>query len=241
MRTIGLLFLIGALLLFLPYTALTITFDYPGILRQDIGEILTRFHGGGAPLILTWWAFALVGLPLLSAYVMLGQRLEQQVTYVRMTTTIGVIGLMVQMVGLLRWTFVVPALADAFVRGDAMAQAAARSSFLTIHQYGGVALGEHLGQLFTIVWTLSMAAAMKRLRLLPGWMMVLAFVASGIYLLSQLELFSTVIPDVPVWGLAGFLGSTLWLVWLILLGIRLVRSTPQLHEGAHLQRPAEPR
>lgn len=224
-RIIGLLFLLGAVLLFIPYTALTIIFDYPNILRSDVGEVLTRFHEGGTPLILTWWAFALVGLPLMGGYVLLGQRLESQVWYARLATSLGVIGLVAQMIGLLRWTFVVPALATEYVNGTEATQAASRVAFITIHQYGGVAIGEHMGQLFTIAWTLLMALAVARAGLAPRWMTVLAFVASGIYAMAQLELFATVIPGIPVWDIAGFLGSTLWLLWLILLGVRLIRST----------------
>ena len=53
-----------------------------------------------------------------------------------MATTVGVIGLIVQMVGLLRWTFVVPVLADTFVHAtDEATKAAAIVSFKTIHQF----------------------------------------------------------------------------------------------------------
>lgn len=223
MRRVGLLFILGAVLLFVPYTALTIIFDYPDVLRLDAGEILTRFHAAGTLLILTWFTFALVGLPLLGAFAMLGQQLESKVSYVRMATTVGVIGLVVQMIGLLRWTFVVPVLAKEYVNGNEVVQAASRAAFLTIHQYGGVALGEHMGQLFTILWTVLMATAMRGLAMMPRWMSALAYGASLIYLLAQLELLATVIPGMPVWDLAGFVGSTLWLVWLLLVGVRLVR------------------
>jgi len=48
-------------------------------------------------------------------------------------------------------------------------------------------------------------------------------VASAIYLLAQAELFATVIPGFPVWDMAGFIGSTLWLMWLIIIGILFFR------------------
>ncbi|HLA58471.1 MAG TPA: hypothetical protein VK622_06910, partial [Puia sp.] len=61
-KTIGLLLITGAVGVLIPYTILTIIFDYPNILRQDPAIILTRFHAGGSSLILTWWAFAILGL-----------------------------------------------------------------------------------------------------------------------------------------------------------------------------------
>ena len=89
-KTIGYLLIAGAIGVFIPYTILTITFEYPDILRQDAGTILTRFHNGGSSLIFTWWAFAILGLPLLIAYILIGQMFENKVGFIRWTTTIGV-------------------------------------------------------------------------------------------------------------------------------------------------------
>ena len=38
-RTIGMLLILGALGVLIPYTVLTITFDYPSILREETGSI----------------------------------------------------------------------------------------------------------------------------------------------------------------------------------------------------------
>ena len=221
-KTIGGLFIAGAIALFIPYTMLSIIFEYPDILRQDTAIILTKFHEGGSRLIWTWFAFAITGIPLLPAYILLGQKLESQAPLMRTATTIGVIGLVVQMVGLLRWTFVVPVLADTFTSAtDEPTKAAAMMAFKTIHQFGGVILGEYLGQLFTIAWTVMVTLSFVKLKLFPKWVNGLGLVSSLIYLLAQAELFATVMPGFPVWEMAGFIGSTLWLVWLVVLGIKL--------------------
>ena len=219
-KTIGLLLMIGGIFLFVPYTLLTLTFDYPNILRAETGTILTRFHAGGNALIWTWWTFAMVGLPLLPAYILLGQQLESKLVFVRWATFFGVAGLVVQMLGLLRWTFVVPILADRYIHGSAMTQEAAVMAFQVMHQYAGVILGEHIGQLFTIIWTVMLCYAFGQLQLMPKWLVILGYIASFIYILAQTELFATVMPGVPVLDLAGFVGSTLWLIWLILVGFK---------------------
>jgi hypothetical protein len=224
-KTIGSLFIAGAIALFIPYTALTIIFEYPDILRQDTAIILTKFHEGGSTLIWTWFAFAITGLPLLPAYILLGQKLENKTSLIRVATIIGTIGLVVQMVGLLRWTFVVPVLADAFVNAsDGATKAAAVISFKTIHQFGGVIFGENLGQLFTIAWTVLISMSFAKLKLIPNWINWLGYISSFIYFLAQAELFATVIPGFPVWDMAGFIGSTLWLIWLVIIGIRLIKT-----------------
>jgi len=49
-KTIGWLLIAGAMGVFIPYTILTIIFDYPDILRSETGIILTKFHAGGGRL-----------------------------------------------------------------------------------------------------------------------------------------------------------------------------------------------
>jgi hypothetical protein len=222
-KTIGISLIIGALGVLIPYTILTIIFDYPDILRQETGIILTKFHEGGNRLIWTWWAFAILGLPLINAYILIGQKLEQKFSFVRWTTTLGVIGLLVQMIGLLRWTFVVPVLANNFVNGNEMTKEASKVAFQIVHQYGGVVLGEHIGQLFTIIWTVMISYAFAKLKLFPKWIIWLGYISSGIYLMAQTELFATVMPTIHVVDFAGFVGSTLWIIWLIVVGVKMLR------------------
>ncbi|HRI21237.1 MAG TPA: DUF4386 domain-containing protein [Panacibacter sp.] len=221
----GILLIAGAIALLIPYSILTVTFEYPVILRQDTATILTRFHEGGSSLIWTWFAFAVTGIPLIPAYIMIGQQYENKAPLIRMATTIGLIGLIVQMVGLLRWTFVVPVLADTFVHStDEATKDAAVVSFKTIHQFAGVILGEHLGQLFTIAWTVMITVSFAKLKLLPKWINGLGIISSLIYLMAQAELFATVMPGIPAFDLAGFIGSTLWLAWLVMAGIYFIKS-----------------
>lgn len=222
-KTIGILLILGALGVLIPYTVLTITFDYPSILREETGSILTKFHQGGTTLIWTWWAFAFLGLPLLEAVVLIGQQYKDKFYFVRWATTLGVIGVLVQFIGLLRWTFVVPVLANNFVAGTEMAKEANKVAFQVIHQYGGVILGEHIGQLFTILWTVMISSAFMQLKLFPKWVNGLGFVSSFIYLLAQAELFATVIPNFPILEMAGFIGSTLWIIWLLIIGIKFLK------------------
>jgi hypothetical protein len=198
---------------------LTIIFEYPVILRQNTGVILTKFHEGGSRLIWTWFAFAIVGISLVSAYILIGQKLEGSSPMVRVATTVGVFGLIVLMIGLLRWTFVVPVLANIFVHAtDEGTKSAVIVAFKTIHQFAGVISGEHLGQLFTIDWKVLISISFVKLKPVPAWISCLGFISAFVYLMAQAELIATVIPGFPVWKMAGFIGSTLWLVRLILMG-----------------------
>lgn len=234
-RLTGILFILGAVLVNVPYALLIKNFDYPDILREPIGHLLTRYHEGGAGLLFTWLAFAWAGIPLLFAIVMLQKILEREDTpYLVCGTVAGIIGVLAQMIGLLRWTFVVPVLARTYA--DPLASDAAKGSaaivFQAVHQYGGVVLGEHIGQTFTIIWMLVISSAMFRSDLFRPWLAWFGILAAAVYSFAQTELLATVIPDFPLVPEAGLIGSLLWLLWMIILGIFLVRAqTSAAHEN----------
>lgn len=223
----GLFFILGAVLVNIPYTLLIINFDYPDILRAPVDQILTQFQVGGNSLIYTWLAFAWIGLPMLLGAIMLKRVLESDRSYFLETaTTIGVIGFVVQVIGLLRWVFVIPVIARLYT--DPTTAAATKDSlsalFMAIHQYGGVVLGEHIGQFFIIIWMSMISAILYKSPLFAKWVAWLGWIAAAIYLLAQTELFVTVIPDFPVFGWAGLYGSLLWLLWMIVLGVYLIKN-----------------
>ena len=223
----GLFFILGAVLVNIPYTMLIINFDYPDILRAPVDQILTQFQAGGNALIYTWLAFAWVGLPMLFGAIMLQRILEKENSlFLETATTIGVIGFVVQVIGLLRWVFVIPVIARLYT--DPTTATVTKDSlsalFIGIHQYGGVVLGEHMGQFFIIVWMSMISAIIYKSPMFARWVAWLGWIASAVYLLAQTELVATAIPDFPVIGWAGLYGSLLWLLWMIVIGVYLIKN-----------------
>ncbi len=47
-KVTGLLFIVGAILVNIPYSMLITNFDYPDILREPAATVLTQFQAGGA-------------------------------------------------------------------------------------------------------------------------------------------------------------------------------------------------
>ena len=238
-RMTGILLIVGAVLVNVPYGLLIISFDYPDILRQPTAEILTRFAAGGPGLVWTWLAFAWVGVPILLGILLLPRALADHAGPGRgeligeVAAFFGATSLLAQMIGLLRWPFVVPVLARLYIAPDATAatREAVVAVFQAVHQYGGVVLGEHIGQAFTIVWMVLLGLALLRQGRLPRWLPWVGFVAAGVYAMAQGELLATAIPGFPVWDTAGLAGSLLWLGWLIALGIVLLRQGRSVGDG----------
>lgn len=202
-----------------PYAMLAATYQYPAILRRPAGEALAAFQDGGASLILTWYAFALFALALTPLAIALslspGRIAERPALSIGAAITGALAGL-AQAIGLFRWVFVVPGLARTYAdpASDGAARAAAAHTFEVLNAYGGVAIGEHLGQLLTALFVALVAAMQARERkpISAGLGAVTAIAITlglGEGLMLALDqsgaLFS-------LFTIVGFAGLTLWLI-----------------------------
>jgi hypothetical protein len=157
----------------------------------------------------------------------------------RVAMYFGAAGAVAQMIGLLRWPFVVSGLARMYTSTQAtsISRQAIEAVFQAVHQYGGVVLGEHIGQTFTILWMVLLSFYLLRQSELPRWVAWTGFVASAVYVFAQGELLATAIPGIRYWGAAGLVGSLMWLGWLIALGVSLIRSTGSIFNEYTGQNP----
>lgn len=217
-RALGIAFIVFAIGFNVPYAWLGANFDYPGILRQPAGEILTAFAAGGTPLILAWGSFALAALlfaPIAVAMAVVTRREGYKSAPV---AALGVAAGITQAIGLSRWVYAVPALAAAWAATTEPAtRASIETMFTTLHQFAGVGIGEAIGQSLTAFWLIGVSTGQRKH---PRFGSALASVgiAGGIVLLLGLvEGLATVIPfDPGLFGLAalvGFLILTVWLIW----------------------------
>ena len=199
-------------------------FDYPEILRRPATEILDRFRAGGSSLILSWWMFMLSGLLLIPAVVLLGQALGFT-GIVPLTVTVGTLAGLVQMLGLLRWVYLVPSLArenadPALAIGEREATVAV---FRAMHQYLGVGVGEHLGYLFTGLWSVLTGATIAGTDLMPVWLGWVGIVVGAGLIVGSTESLGR--DEEGGWALAGAAIPILyiaWSLWLLAMGIALI-------------------
>ncbi len=134
----------------------------------------------------------------------------------------GALAGLAQAIGLSRWVFAVPALARE--HAESATRAAAEQAFALLNAWGGVAIGEHLGQLLTALFVLQVALMQRgERRPVAGWLgflsAALIFIGAGEGLAIALgqpgETFALATT-------AGFLGLTLWL---IATGVGLISTT----------------
>jgi hypothetical protein len=222
----GGLFVVSALAFAGAATTLSVTFDWPDILREPASVVLPAYAAGGPGLVWTWfataWTYGLLAVPVLLLPAALGLR-DHPV--MRVVTYVGAASVLLSLIGFLRWVFVVPPLAASYVTGDATTQAAVDAAWTAQHQFGGALLGEHLGQLLVIAWSVTLSVIILRSGILPRWLGAAGLLVSIIYLLNQGDILATALPGFPIWDLAGLLGSTGWGLWVAALGVCiLVRS-----------------
>jgi len=224
-RVTGWLLVIGAAAFAVAATALSSTFDWPDILREPPEVVLPAFVAGGTSLVWTWfavaWTYAILLVPILLLPAALGRRDDP---VLRAATFVGAASVLLSLIGFLRWVFVVPALAESYAAGDPTTKAAVAAAWTAQHQFGGALLGEHLGQLLAIGWSITISVLILRTRVLPRWAGWAGLAASGLYLTGQGDVLATAVPSFPVWDLGGLLGSTLWGLWVIALGVAVLRA-----------------
>jgi hypothetical protein len=199
-------------------------FDYPDILRRPANEILERFHAGGSSLIVLWWMFMLSGLLLIPAGVLLGQALGFT-GVVPLAVSVGVLAGLVQMLGLLRWVYLVPSLAR--MNADPALESGQREAneavFRAMHRYLGVGVGEHLGYLLTGIWSILIGVAIVGTELIPAWMGWVGIVIGAGVILGSVEFLGP--NEERGWKLAGSAIPILyvaWSLWLLAMGVALI-------------------
>jgi hypothetical protein len=239
-RAAGGLFTVAALGFAGAATALSMAFGWPDILREPASVVLPTFAAGGTGLIWIWfataWTYGILAIPVLMLPAVLGLRDR---TALRVATYGGAASIVLSLIGFLRWVFVVPVLAREYVSGDATTQTAVAAAWTAQHQFGGALLGEHLGQLLIIAWSMTISVIILRTRLLPRWLGLSGLVVSLLYLLNQGDILATAVPGFPVWDLAGLIGSTAWGLWVASLGITLlIRRIPD--QGSSARLPTQP-
>lgn len=219
----GVLFILFPLLIQIPFSILAAKFQYPDILRLPPGEILTKFSDGGNFLILTWYfyaAFIFVFLFATLTYksVSGNDRLEKTLK------VIGVTSAVVQMLGLLRWTFLVPFLADAYKKASGVdSKLLIETIFTAQHNFLGLGMGEHLGQVTLIIFTVLMIHDQKVFGRLHN---LLGYASAGFLAAGLSEHYSVVFNFNPgVLAHGALVGFILWSVWLIWMGIKLIRGS----------------
>jgi hypothetical protein len=223
--------LAGLVLIVLPiafnvaFGMLAARFDYPDVLLKPTHEVLARFREGGRSLVLLWWAFALTALALAPAVVLLSSSIgDADGTLLAVATVTGVLAALVQLLGLIRWPFLVPYLARVAAEPGASEtrQEAVDIVFQAFNRYLGVAVGEHLGYLLTGAWTTLAGVALTQTTAAPAWIGVIGIVIGPVLALCSLEFLGGREEGWKVAERLTPIAYVAWSLWLVATGIAVL-------------------
>ncbi|MBL4928739.1 DUF4386 family protein [Fuscibacter oryzae] len=230
-KTLGLAAITLALTFNTAFSLLAARFDYPDILRQPPAEVLRAFAAGGSGLIALWYAFALSALALIPFALTVpfaSAHWQTRPALALASAMTGALAGFAQGMGLLRWVFAIPGLAATLADPAATEaqRAAAETAFAVLNQWGGMAIGEHMGQMLTVGWLTTTLALRRgdrtRMARAETAAACLALAGMGIGLAEgPAMMLGHTLPLLGLASVAGYLGLTLWLV---ILGARLVVS-----------------
>jgi hypothetical protein len=216
----GLLLILVPIAFNVTFLLLQRAFEYPDILRKPTETILRRFQQGGASLRRMWYAFTFSAVLFTPVPVLVQQLFQPDVPwYLPVGTTLGVLAGAVQFLGLIRWPFLVPTLAEMYTRPKATqgTREAVEVVFQAFHRYVGVAVGEHLGYIFTSLWTLLLCIAILQTGLVSplfGWLGIVPAlgVLAGVFEETGFK----------AAGAINAISYILWSLWLVAFGIAVL-------------------
>ncbi|GIH92873.1 DUF4386 family protein [Planobispora siamensis] len=228
----AILLIVGAVVVNTAFALLGTAFDYPDVLQYPAEEVLRRFHADRVQITALFLLLA-AGAALLAPIAVWTARLAGTGPLPRTSVAVGVAAAAVQVVGLLRWPLLVPALAATVADpgATAIARAAAVERFHTLHTLLGQIVGEAFGYLLTAAWTVLIVVALRRGDTAHPVVhrFVLGRFSAGLALLSvPLILTGLLVPlGAPGADLANFIGYVAWSLWLVVFGVGLLRDSRQ--------------
>jgi Domain of unknown function (DUF4386) len=225
----GILFIAMFIMLNVANSILAANFDFPDILRQPPENALTLYQQNQGLIRPAYYLFAFTGVLMIPISLLMHRILStKNPILLTMATTFGVITGIVQVLGFIRWVFLAPFLVNTYF--DPTSSQATKEAVLVLQEgfnrYAGVAVGEHLGWLFTGTWLvlLGIFVAQNRAKLLKPWMGYAVISWGLMILISSAEQFGYE-PLFVEWSfIVGYGG---FFTGLLILGIYLLFARPK--------------
>ncbi len=209
------------------FGVLAASFNFPEILREPGADVLEKFHENASVIRPTYWVLAMTGLVLIGLSLELARLVAPAAPgAARLVGAFGTATGIFWSLGYARWPIAVPNIAEQYATGD---EQSAVELYELLNRYAGMTVGEHLGFICMGIFAVALAVGLRRGGIGPTWLYPVGLVGGGLIAVTAYEQYNTA---ATIFGALNGLANTIWFLWLLAIGVVLVRSaaaTPEAH------------
>lgn len=229
MHTKSLIWLFVVLML-VPYAVLVTYFDFPNILREAPADIMLKFKQSQSKVVFGYYLFTLSQIVFSGVVISLFCTYRKSVSDTLIFATFfGFIAGILQAIGFSRWPFAVPKIAETVSSPtvDQLTKDSAINDLATLHNFGGVAIGENLFFVCESIWAITFGLFLLSHKQLSPWFgrsFITCGILVAIYSLEQFGGVFSILGPINVVAHAGIVFTLLGLSFTVeKVGYRLSR------------------
>lgn len=231
----GFMFILSPLWLFVNLAVLAQVSNFPDIQAKGTDEFLTTVYQAGTKGIIVWYIAIVSGILYTAATVMFHRVLEpERIPWMGVVTTIGIGAWLIQLIGMVRWIFVFPYLANEWVAaaGDPQKRQMVEIVYKAFTNYTGFALGQTIGIHLTAIWAILAGIAILKSPLFKPWLGYVGILIGIGQIIGNIGPLGSVIPEIPIQTLFNVSGIV-WYVfyaWMAYLGVIMIRARADVYD-----------
>jgi len=218
-----LLLVLEPVLMYAAFFVLNSSIDWPASLDEPASVNLPLITQERGAVVLGYGAYLAYSLLILPLSVMLYFALKGRGAspLLAVAAAAGVVSALARALGIVRWLFLMPSLAEIYLDPDAgeATRATIEVAYTAFNEYAG-GVGELLGVALTgALWVGLTSVALLRSGRFPNWLGLLGLLAAGLLLPGLLS-----VVGLDVGSLFAVIGGNVLLVWMLALALVLFRS-----------------
>ncbi len=222
-RLLGWTIIVFGLVTSAAFGVLSAVFEFPDVLRKPGGDVLALYEKNAGVVRPVYWLLGMTGLVLIGIAVELGRFLTPLAAGpARLVSGFGVATGVFWSLGYTRWPIAVPFLSEMYRSGDPAKKERATELYELLNRYAGMTVGEHLGFITMGVFAIALAIGLRRGSVGPRWLFPVGIFAGVLIAITSYEQYN---PDVAVLGALNGLANTVWFLWMIAIGVVLLRRS----------------
>lgn len=191
--TAALLLVLEVILMTAPFLILQSVFEFPDILRKPASEVFELYRSQQSIITPAYYFFMLSGLLLIPLSIAMHRIMksnsESNSLLLSISTGFGIGAGIAQILGFIRWPFLMPYLADTYA--SSASTPAAKEAVVVVYEsfnrYAGMAVGEHLGWVLLGLWVIGVSTVQLKSAIFKSWVGILGLLSGAGLLVSAFE------------------------------------------------------